>query len=238
MNKLSQSSMTTTASSDIDQGLRSYLLGVYNHMSLALVISGIVAWLTTSFVVAHMSSLLFVIGIIALPFVFLLILGSGLKSSMTYTTSFVLFTLFAASMGLSLSTIFAVYTAASIINVFFIASATFASASLYGYLTNRDLTKIGNIMIVGVIGIIIASVVNIFMASPALAFAISIIGVIAFVGLTAYDTQKLKEEYYSNGMVYGATSSAKSSIWGAITLYLDFLNLFMFLLQLLGSKKD
>ena len=137
-------------------------------------------------------------------------------------------------MGVSLSTIFAVYTAYSIVQVFFVTSATFAGASLYGYTTKKDLSKWGSLLFMGLIGIIIASVVNIFLASSALHFAISVIGVLVFVGLTAYDTQKIRQMYYE-----GDTSevASKKAIMGALTLYLDFVNLFIMMLHLFGNRE-
>jgi FtsH-binding integral membrane protein len=137
-------------------------------------------------------------------------------------------------MGLSLSSIFLVYTGASIAKVFFITAATFGAMSLYGYTTKRDLTGMGNFLMMGLIGIIIASIVNIFMASSMLDFAISVIGVLIFTGLTAYDTQKIKESYSEH---YGADVMAKNAIMGALSLYLDFINLFMMLLRLFGNRE-
>jgi uncharacterized protein len=141
---------------------------------------------------------------------------------------------FAAIMGLSLSSIFLVYTDASIAKVFFITAATFGAMSLYGYTTKRDLTSMGNFLMMGLIGLIIASLVNIFMQSSMLDFAISAVGVLIFVGLTAYDTQKIKEGY-SEG--FGADVLAKGAIMGALSLYLDFINLFMMLLRLFGNRE-
>jgi FtsH-binding integral membrane protein len=153
---------------------------------------------------------------------------------MSVATAQLVFWAFAAVMGLSMSSIFTVYTDASIAKVFFITAGTFGAMSLYGYTTRRDLTNIGSFLFMGLIGLIIASVVNIFLASSALEFGISIIGVLIFVGLTAYDTQKIKESY-SEG--YGAEVLGKNAIMGALSLYLDFINLFMMLLRLFGNRE-
>ena len=139
-------------------------------------------------------------------------------------------------MGLSLASIFLVFTGASIARVFFITAGTFAAMSLYGYTTKRDLTQLGSFLIMGLIGIIIASMVNIFIGSSALQFAISVIGVIVFVGLTAYDTQRIKEKYYE--AIRDGQTAGKKAMMGALSLYLDFINLFMMLLQLFGVRRD
>jgi FtsH-binding integral membrane protein len=145
------------------------------------------------------------------------------------------FWIFSALLGISLATIFAVYTAESITQVFFITAATFGAMSLYGYTTKRDLTGIGSFLIMGLIGVIIASIVNIFLASSALGFAISIIGVLVFVGLTAYDTQKIKEMYYAGD---DGTVAGRKAIMGALSLYLDFINLFLLFLRLFGQGRN
>ena len=149
-------------------------------------------------------------------------------------TAQLVFWAFAGVMGLSLSSIFLVYTDASIAKVFFITAATFGAMSLWGYTTKRDLTGMGSFLLMGLIGIIIASIVNIFLASSALEFGISIIGVLIFVGLTAYDTQRIKESYSAS---HGADVLAKGAIMGALSLYLDFINLFMMLLRLFGNRE-
>jgi FtsH-binding integral membrane protein len=219
----------------IDMGLRSWMLGVYNNMSIALAVTGVVAYISSFILQPLMTTpiwYLFVFSplllILAMPFV---------MKNFSIKVAFALFMAFSALMGLSMSSIFVVYTSTSIAKVFFITAATFASASLYGYTTGRDLTSMGSFLIMGVFGLIIASVVNIFLASSILSWIISVVGVIAFTGLTAYDTQKLKEEYLSNGEVYGFDSPEKSSIFGALTLYLDCVNIFISLLQLLGERK-
>ena len=155
-------------------------------------------------------------------------------NKMSLSSAQITFWIFATLMGLSLASIFIVYTGASIARVFFICSATFAAMSLYGYTTKRDLTAMGGFLIMGLFGIIIASIVNIFMQSPAMYFAISIIGVLVFVGLTAYDTQKIKNMYYATD---SKVQSGKKAIMGALTLYLDFINLFIMLLRLFGQRR-
>jgi hypothetical protein len=155
-------------------------------------------------------------------------------NKMSLSTAQITFWIFATLMGLSLASIFIVYTGASITRVFFICSATFGAMSLYGYTTKRDLTAIGGFLIMGLFGIIIASIVNLFMQSPVMYFAISIIGVIVFVGLTAYDTQKIKNMYYAAD---SESLSGKKAIMGALTLYLDFINLFIMLLRLFGQRR-
>lgn len=154
---------------------------------------------------------------------------------MSLTAAQATFWLFAGVMGLSLSSIFLVYTGESITTTFFVTAAAFGSLSLYGYTTKRDLTGMGSFLFMGLIGIIIAMVVNIFLASSALQFAISVIGVLVFAGLTAYDTQRIKGMYYEGDSV---AASGKKAVMGALSLYLDFINMFMFLLQFLGSQRN
>jgi len=156
---------------------------------------------------------------------------------MNASTAQALFWLFAAVMGLSMASIFLKFTGASIARVFFITAGTFAAMSIYGYTTKRDLSQFGSFLMMGLIGIILASVVNIFLASSALQFAISVIGVIVFIGLTAWDTQRIKETYYEYQYADGQTAG-KQAIMGALTLYLDFINLFVMLMQLLGARRD
>ena len=238
----------------IDEGLRSYMLKVYNYMSVGLVVTGLVAYfanaaavttdpnaaaaqlangelLTQWGVLLYTSPLMWVITFA--PLAFVLVLSFGINR-LSVPAAQAIFWGFSALMGLSLSSIFLVYTDASIAKVFFITAATFGAMSLYGYTTKRDLTSIGNFLIMGLIGLIIASIVNIFMQSSMLEFAISIIGVLIFVGLTAYDTQKIKESYSAS---FGADVLAKGAIMGALNLYLDFINLFMMLLRLFGNRE-
>jgi FtsH-binding integral membrane protein len=226
----------------IDTGLRSYMLKVYNYMGIGLVVTGLVAYFSsaaaidstgnlTAFGAAiYTSPLAWVIMLSPLAFVLALSFGINKMSS---GTAQLVFWAFAAVMGLSLSSIFLVYTGSSIARVFFISAATFGAMSLYGYTTKRDLTGIGNFLFMGLIGLVIASVVNIFLKSTGLEFAISAIGVLIFVGLTAWDTQKIKESY---SVSFGADVLAKGAIMGALSLYLDFINLFMMLLRLFGNR--
>lgn len=223
----------------IDQGLRSYMLKVYNYMTLGLVVTGLVAYFTSQWAVASEANFALLYGsplqwvIMLSPLAFVLVLSFGINKLSTGTAQ-LLFWGFAAVMGLSLSSIFLVYTGSSIARVFFITAATFGATSLYGYTTKRDLTSVGNFAFMGLIGIVIASLVNIFLQSSALDWAISFIGVGVFVVLTAWDTQKIKESYSES---HGADVMAKNAIMGALSLYLDFINLFMMLLRLMGNRE-
>ncbi len=223
---------------NIDEGLRSHMLRVYNYMGIGLAVTGLVAffvaqWAMSSPAVAqtiYASPLAFVI--MLSPLAFVLVLSFGINK-LSFGAAQLTFWAFAAVMGLSLSSIFLVYTGASIAKVFFITAAMFGSMSLYGYTTKRDLSGMGAFLMMGLIGIIIASIVNIFVGSSMLDFAISVIGVLVFVGLTAYDTQKIKEAYAEN---IGAEGLGKLAIMGALNLYLDFINLFLMLLRLFGNR--
>jgi FtsH-binding integral membrane protein len=238
----------------IDEGLRSYMLKVYNYMGIGLVVTGLVAWfanqaatttdpsaaaaqlangelLTQWGVLLYTSPLMWVFALA--PLAFVLVLSFGINK-LSVGAAQATFWAFAAIMGLSMSSIFMVYTDASIAKVFFITAATFGTMSLYGYTTKRDLTGMGSFLMMGLIGLIIASIVNIFLASSMLEFAISAIGVLIFVGLTAYDTQKIKESYDER---MGSDVLAKGAIMGALSLYLDFINLFMMLLRLFGNRE-
>ena len=220
----------------IDQGLRSYMLRVYNYMASGLALTGIVAAFTAStpelFQAIFGTPLKWVVMLAPIGFVFLF---AARIHRMKASTAQTLFWVFAGLMGLSLSTIFMVYTGASIARVFFITAGTFAAMSLYGYTTKRDLTKIGSCLFMGLIGVVIASIVNLFLASSALQFAISVIGVLVFVGLTAYDTQRIRNTYLESD---DSETMSKKAIFGALTLYLDFINLFVMLLQLFGARRD
>jgi len=232
----------------VDQGLRSYMLRVYNYMGIGLVVTGLVAWFTFSsaFVVQnghivgltdfgnaiYNTPLQWVV--MLAPLAFVLVLSFGITRLSVAVTQ-ILFWAFAAVMGLSLSSIFAVYTFTSISQVFFISAATFLAMSLYGYTTKRDLTQFGSFLMMGLIGIVIASVVNIFLHSSGLSFAISIVGVLVFVGLTAWDTQRIKESY---SVGFGAEVLAKGAVMGALSLYLDFINLFLMLLRIFGNQRN
>jgi uncharacterized protein len=212
----------------IDEGLRAHMLRVYNYMGIGLAVTGVVA---RDGQAVYGSPLQWVI--MLSPFAFILALSFGINK-MSFPTAQLVFWGFATVMGLSLSSIFLVYTGASIAKVFFITAAMFGAMSLWGYTTKRDLTSMGGFLFMGLIGLIIAMIVNIFLASSALDFAISAIGVLIFVGLTAYDTQKIKEAYAEN---IGHEGLGKLAIMGALTLYLDFINLFMMLLRLFGNRE-
>jgi uncharacterized protein len=224
----------------VDQGLRSYMLRVYNYMGLGLVVTGLVAyffsnWATASeanFALVYQSPLTWVI--MLAPLAFVLVLSFGITKLSVGATQ-ALFWAFAAVMGLSLSSIFLVYTLTSISQVFFISAATFLAMSLYGYTTKSDLTRFGSFLMMGLIGVVIASVVNIFLHSTGLSFAISIVGVLVFVGLTAWDTQRIKESY---DVGFGHEVLQKGAIMGALSLYLDFINLFLMLLRLFGNQRS
>lgn len=219
----------------IDEGLRAYMLKVYNYMASALALTGIVAMMTASS--ETMMQTIFTTPlawvVMLAPLGFMLALSFGIHK-MSMTTVQVLFWSFAVVMGLSMASIFVVYTGTSIARVFFITSGMFAGMSLYGYTTKRDLTGIGSFLMMGLIGLLIAMIVNIFLQSTALHFIISAAGVLIFVGLTAYDTQKIKLIY---GEFDDATTATKKAIMGALTLYLDFINLFMMMLRLFGERR-
>jgi FtsH-binding integral membrane protein len=231
----------------IDAGLRAYMLRVYNYMAAAVALTGVVSWLTyNAAVVADASGRLaltpFGQAIYGGPLQIILLLGTlGLVffisfriDRLQYTTAMTLFMLYAALLGVALSSIFLTYTGASITRVFFVSAASFGALSLYGYTTQRDLSAMGSFLIMGLFGLIIASLVNIFLKSSGLDWAISVIGVGVFAGLTAYDTQRIKEMYDS--MDDDGTLGRKA-IMGALSLYLDFINLFLMLLRLVGDRR-
>ena len=216
------------------------MLGVYNYMGIGLVVTGLVAYFFNQWAFASDANLQLVYAspltwvIMLAPLAFVLVLSFGI-AKMSVGAAQLTFWAFSVVMGLSLSSIFAVYTFTSIAHVFFISAATFGAMSLYGYTTKTDLTRFGSFLIMGLIGIVIASIVNLFLHSSGLSFAISIIGVLVFVGLTAWDTQKIKESY-DVGM--GGELLAKGAIMGALSLYLDFINLFLMLLRLFGNQRS
>ncbi|VAW19134.1 Inner membrane protein YbhL [hydrothermal vent metagenome] len=222
----------------IDEGLRAYMLRVYNYMGIGLGVTGVVAYFFNQytlsneavFAAVYQSPLMWIIALS--PLAFVLVLSFGINK-MSFASAQLTFWAFATVMGLSLSSIFVVYTGTSIARVFFITAATFGTMSLYGYTTKRDLTGMGSFLMMGLIGLIIASVVNIFMQSSALEFGISVLGVLIFVGLTAYDTQKIKEMYVE---LDSSEVMGKKAIMGALRLYLDFINLFLMLLRLFGNR--
>ena len=218
----------------IDQGLRSHMLSIYNYMASGVMLSGVVALLfrgVAEQLIVTRSPLMWLIMLAPLGFVFAISLGANKFSTATLQA---LFWAFAAVMGLSLSTIFVVYTGGSIAATFFAAAAAFAGLSLFGYTTKKDLSGFGTFLIMGVVGLIVASVINIFLKSPGLYWAISFLGVLIFAGLTAYDTQKLKTQY---DYVRGTEFAGKAVVLGALTLYLDFINMFQFLLSFMGNRR-
>jgi FtsH-binding integral membrane protein len=190
----------------------------------------------TPYGLAHTASPLAMISMFA-PLAFVLVLSLGVNKLST-TAAQALFWAFCATMGASLTNIFLIYTSESIVRVFFITAATFAGTSLYGYVTKADLSRFGSFLIMGLFGIVIAGLVNIFLHSSALQFAISIIGVVVFTGLTAYDTQRIKNDYVQYAYAAGPAMAIKRSVYDALSLYLNFINLFMLLLQLLGNRNN
>ena len=241
----------------VDQGLRAFMLGVYNNMILGLAISAIVALGVNKLAVAgsqadavarignipltafgrmlYATPLMWVVALAPLAFIFFFSFRMDRMSAASARTTFLTF---AAVMGASLSTLLLRYTGASVVQVFFVTAAAFGGLSLYGYTTQRSLSGMGSFLMMGLIGLILASLVNIFLASSAFQFAISVIGVLIFAGLTAYDTQKLKEMYLNELGTPDSEVAAKASVFGALTLYLDFINMFQFLLSLFGNRND
>ena len=221
-----------------DEGLRSFMLSVYNYMGLGLALTGLVAIVVAStpalLVPTFTTPLKWVVMLAPLGFVFFL---SARIHAMSTSAAQITFWLFAAVMGISMASIFLVFTGESIARVFFVTAATFGAVSLWGYTTKRDLTGMGSFLFMGLIGIIIASLVNIFVGSSAVQFAVSVIGVLVFTGLTAWDTQRLKNEYLGS-LQAGGEYVAKGAIMGALSLYLNFINLFMMLLQLFGNQRN
>jgi hypothetical protein len=216
-----------------DAGLRSYMLSVYNYMASGVLLTGIVAlvFAASGYAAAVFQTPLKWL-IILSPLAFVMVLSFGINK-LSEGTAKLLFWAFATVMGLSMSTIFLVYTGPSIAITFFATAAAFLSLSLYGYTTKRDLSGFGTFLIMGVVGLIVASLLNLWFQSPALNLAISGIGVLLFAGLTAYDTQRIKEMY---DHVAGTDMMGKAVIMGALSLYLDFVNMFQFLLSFLGSR--
>jgi FtsH-binding integral membrane protein len=232
----------------IDQGLRAYMIRVYNYMAMGVLLTGVVSWFTFQAAVetnangAIVGLTSFGQALYSGPAVLVLFLGTlGLVMLISWridrlqpSVAFTLFMLYAGLLGLMLSSIFLTYTGTSITRVFFISAASFGALSLYGYSTQRDLSPMRSFLIMGVIGLVIAMVVNIFLKSTGLEFVISAAGVLIFAGLTAYDTQKVKEMYdpMEDGTIVG-----RKAVMGALTLYLDFINLFLFMLRLFGDRR-
>jgi len=245
LNKIKAAQQTTVV---MDEGLRAYMLKVYNYMATGVLLTGIIALISfmmsvvtdSSGAIAGFTSIgnaLFFSGfkwvVMLAPLGIVFYMSFGIKN-MSAAKAQTVFWIFAALMGLSLSWILLIYTGASVARVFFITSATFGAMSIYGYTTKRDLTKLGSFLMMGLIGIIIASIVNMFMQSTMMHYVISVLGVLIFVGLTAYDTQKIKNMYLvsDSGEIMG-----KKAVMGALTLYLDFINLFIMLLRLFGQRR-
>lgn len=239
-----------TSAVEMDQGLRSFMLGVYNNMTIGLGITGLAALAISMLAIAgytpdgkiagltalgqaiYLSPLKWVVMLAPLAFIMLF---SFKAESMSASSARAMFFAFAAVMGVSMSSILVVFTGASVVRVFFITAAAFGALSLVGYTTKKSLSGMGSFLIMGLIGLIIASVVNLFLASSALSFGISVLGVLIFAGLTAWDTQRLKEMYlYSN---LDPESAAKLSVNGALSLYLNFINMFQMLISLLGDRR-
>jgi FtsH-binding integral membrane protein len=225
----------TVDQAQIDTGLRQYMLSIYNYMAGGLGVTGLVAF----FISTQPQIMRAIFGtplqwvVMLAPLGIVLFMSFG-QRRISASTAQMLFWAFAGLMGLSMASIFLVYTGSSIARIFFITAATFGSVSLYGYTTKKDLSGFGSFLIMGVIGILIASLVNIFIGSTALQFALSVLTVLVFTGLTAYDTQMLKEMYAEG---YDRESLSKLVIMGALNLYLDFINIFMALLRLFGDRR-
>jgi len=239
----------------VDAGLRSYMLSIYNYMSIGLAITGLAAmgvymaavtsdpagdavrvgkiFLTPFGYAMFVSPLKWLFMLAPLAMVFAISAGIN---RLRPATAQMLFWVFSALMGVSLSSIFLVYTHTSIVRVFFITAASFGALSLYGYTTKRDMSGIGSFLIMGLFGVIIASLVNLFLASSMLQFVVSVVGVLVFAGLTAYDTQRLKNDYIYGYASQGGDVAERAAITGALSLYLNFINLFTLLLQLLGQR--
>jgi FtsH-binding integral membrane protein len=232
----------------IDQGLRAYMIRVYNYMAMGVALTGIASWLTFQ-AAAVTNANGAIVGLTSFgqiifsgPAVLVLFLATlGLVFFISWridrlepSTAFALFMVYAALLGVMLSSVLLAYTLTSITRVFFISAASFGALSLYGYTTKRDLSPIGSFLMMGLIGLIIAMVVNMFLKSPGLEFVFSLVGVLIFAGLTAWDTQRIKEMYdpMEDGTIVG-----RKAVMGALSLYLDFINLFLFLLRFLGDRR-
>jgi len=240
----------TAASAVLDAGLRAYMLRVFNWMTSGLLLTGIVAYgvantsllslfyqrVPTPAGYAWQPTILALASVFA-PLVFVMVLSFGVNR-LSRTTAQALYWAFCAAMGASLTNIFLIYAHDSIARVFFITAGTFAAVSLWGYTTRTDLTRFGSFLFMGLIGIVLASLVNMFLGSSGLQFAISVIGVLVFTGLTAYDTQRIKADYVQNAYASGTDVAAKRSVYDALALYLNFINLFMLLLQLFGNRNS
>jgi uncharacterized protein len=230
-----QTGTSAQAAAELDQGLRQHMLRVYNYMGAGLVITGLVAYFVGStpalYVPIFQSPLKWVVMLAPLAFVFFF---SFRLHAMSASAAQFAFWAFCGVMGLSMAAVFLQFTGASIARTFFISATMFGSMSLYGYTTKRDLSKFGSFLVMGLIGVVIASIANIFLGSSALQFAISVIGIVVFVGLTAWDTQNIKEQYAEN---IDQESQQKLAVFGALSLYLNFVNIFQLLLNLTGERE-
>jgi FtsH-binding integral membrane protein len=235
MSKFDNFQPAVSRTRDVHEGLRGYMMSVYNYMTMGLGLTGLVAYLVSSN--PQLSQLflgtplvwLFMLAPIGIVF----FLGARIHK-MSFATAQATFWMYAALMGVSMASIFLMYTGQSVARVFFITAATFGATSLYGYTTKKDLSGFGSFLFMGLIGIIIASIVNIFLKSSALQFAVSVIGVLVFTGLTAYDTQRIREMYEET---LDGESLGKMALMGALSLYLDFINLFVMLMRLIGDRR-
>jgi len=239
-----------TSAAVVDAGLRAYMLRVYNWMASGLVLTGVVAYaiantglielfyhtVRTPHGIAHQATPLALIAMFA-PLAFVLVLSLGVNRLSTFAVQ-ALFWAFCVAMGASLTNIFLIYMSDSIVRVFFITAATFAGMSIWGYTTKSDLSRMGSFLMMGLFGIIIAGLVNMFLQSSALQFIMSLIGVVVFTGLTAYDTQRIKADYVQYAYAMGTDEAGKRSVFDALSLYLNFINLFMLLLQLVGNRNN
>ena len=228
-----------TQTGTFDAGLRTHMSAVYRQMSVAMVITAAVSWAvgTNDAMVQaiFMTPMKWVV--MFAPLIMVFAFGAVL-SKLSAAAAQLYFYAYSAMMGLSLAFIFAVYTTGSIASTFLATAAAFAGLSLYGYTTKKDLTGFGSFLIMGVVGLIVASLINIFLQSTAVTFAISAIGVLLFAGLTAYDTQKIKGLYLEHAQSGDSEYLGKSAVMGALTLYLDFINLFMFMLRFMGNSRN
>jgi len=226
----------------VDVGLRAYMIRVYNYMASGVALTGVVAWLTFGAAVENGKLTSFGQTLFSGPTTIILFLATlGIVFFMSFridrlqpSTALMLFMGYAALLGLMLSSVFLVYTGSSITRTFFISAASFGALSLYGYTTQRDLSPIGSFLIMGVIGLCLAMLVNYFLKSTGLDFIISAVGVLVFAGLTAWDTQRIKEMY---SVQDDGTIAGRKAVMGALQLYLDFINLFLFLLRFLGDRR-
>lgn len=245
------STQSATTAAILDAGLRAYMLRVYNWMASGLLLTGIVAYAIAhtsamdafypamrlaSGRIVHSPTPLAYLAMFA-PLAFVLVLSFGVNR-LSATAAQGIYWAFCATMGASMTNIFLIYTGTSVMQVFFVTAGTFAATSIYGYTTKSDLTRMGSFLMMGLFGIIIAGLVNMFLQSSALQFVMSIVGVVVFTGLTAYDTQRIKADYMQYAYAMGTDEAGKRSVFDALSLYLNFINLFMLLLQLLGNRNS